>query len=177
MDRADRAGRCTVSVRIDRSTASLVPSVAAAILALETAQEIRPLGAAALLEEAARDDGVLLVASQDEQVVGFASARSIAGDVHVLRITVAPPHRRQGIGTLLLSGLLDWAGERAASSVVLEVRAGDPVAQQLYTRAGFVRDGLRRRYYPDGEDALLLRRTDLGRTPVARQGPTADGRG
>ena len=41
---------------------------------------------------------------------------------------------------------------------MLEVRAGNVAAQQLYGAAGFMQDGRRPRYYPDGEDALLLRR-------------------
>ena len=44
------------------------------------------------------------------------------------------------------------------AGVVLEVRASNAPAQALYRRAGFVVDGRRPRYYPDGEDAVLMSR-------------------
>jgi ribosomal-protein-alanine N-acetyltransferase len=40
--------------------------------------------------------------------------------------------------------------------VQLEVRASNQPARALYARAGFVVDGRRPRYYPDGEDAVLM---------------------
>lgn len=39
---------------------------------------------------------------------------------------------------------------------MLEVRASNHGAQQLYEQLGFARVGLRRRYYSNGEDAILM---------------------
>ena len=44
----------------------------------------------------------------------------------------------------------------AAEAVLLEVRASNLAAQALYARLGFERVGLRKRYYADGEDAVLM---------------------
>lgn len=52
-----------------------------------------------------------------------------------------------------------------AESVLLEVRASNEAALRLYDSLGFQRVGLRRRYYADGEDALLM--TLLLRQPQA----------
>lgn len=46
------------------------------------------------------------------------------------------------------------AGRGAA---VLEVGVDNVAALALYTRLGFKRVGLRRGYYPDGTDAVLMR--------------------
>ena len=43
------------------------------------------------------------------------------------------------------------------ASVFLEVAAANGPAGLLYEGAGFVRCGVRRRYYADGGDALVLR--------------------
>lgn len=43
-----------------------------------------------------------------------------------------------------------------AESVLLEVRASNAAALHLYDSLGFERVGLRRRYYADGEDAVLM---------------------
>ena len=51
----------------------------------------------------------------------------------------------------------------------LEVATSNVAARGLYGRAGFEAVGLRRRYYADGTDALVLRRTLM--LPATR--PTA----
>jgi ribosomal-protein-alanine N-acetyltransferase len=147
---------------------------AAAMLALEVATEPRPLGIDALLRES-EADGVVLVARDggpDGAVVGMASARLLVDDAHVVRLAVDAAWRRRGIGRAMLAGLTSWAGEIGADALVLEVRAGNEAALGLYAEAGMTVEGRRPRYYPDGEDALLLRRTldrtlgrTLGRTP------------
>ncbi len=78
-------------------------------------------------------------------------------DLHV--IAVAPDARRRGLGAVLLAQVVAAAGARR---VVLEVRASNAPAQALYLRAGFVVDGRRPRYYPDGEDAVLMSREATG---------------
>ena len=46
----------------------------------------------------------------------------------------------------------------AAASLFLEVAADNAAARALYAEEGFCRVGQRRRYYPGGGDALVLRR-------------------
>jgi len=80
------------------------------------------------------------------------------GDIQTL--TVAEPARGRGIGRMLLTALLAEAGRRGTAEVFLEVRAGNEIAQRLYTSLGFERIAVRPRYYqPDGEDAWVMRRT------------------
>jgi ribosomal-protein-alanine acetyltransferase len=152
-----------------------LPSVAspdgAALVALEAVTQDRPLPLDALLREAEPHGaggtaGVVLLA-RDGAVVGMASARLLVDEAHVIRLAVDPAKRRRGIGRQLLDGLLGWAHERHAEAVLLEVRVGNDAALALYADAGFVVEGRRPGYYPDGEDALLLRRSlrasDTGR--------------
>jgi len=149
-----------VSATVERLRAPVADGDRAALLALETAVEARPLGWAALGAEAGWDDGCLLVLrGADGGLGGFASARLLAGTAHVLRCTVAPEHRRRGHGRALLAGLLAWADAAGADAVTLEVRTGNAAARALYAGAGFAEVGRRRRYYPDGEDAVLMTRT------------------
>ena len=132
---------------------------AEALLALERATQDRPLALPALLAEAGPDvDGVVLVARATERIVGMASARVLGGEAHVIRLAVEDAHRRRGLGRALLDGLVGWSEDSGAPALLLEVRAGNAAALALYADAGFTVDGTRPRYYPDGEDALLLRR-------------------
>lgn len=93
----------------------------------------------------------------DQSVVGFIVARHLADEIHVNNVAVRPDFRRLGIGKRLLEGVLSWAWGKNASQAVLEVRAGNKVAQRLYLTCGFKVIGRRRRYYKAPlEDALLM---------------------
>ena len=50
------------------------------------------------------------------------------------------------------------AAARGASSLMLEVRASNAAARRLYARHGFEELHVRRRYYPGGEDAVIMRK-------------------
>jgi ribosomal-protein-alanine N-acetyltransferase len=151
-----------MSVTVERLAAPLPAAGSAdaqAVLALEAATQDRPLPLAAVLAEAGESvDGVVVVArDSDGGIVGMASARLHVDEAHVIRLAVEASQRRGGVGRALLDALLAWAREQAAGAVVLEVRDSNAPAQALYAAAGFVADGRRPRYYPDGEDALLWR--------------------
>jgi ribosomal-protein-alanine N-acetyltransferase len=76
---------------------------------------------------------------------------------------VTPGARRRGLGTALLAAAMAGARLRGAEAMFLEVAAaGNPAALGLYRGLGFVEVGRRRRYYPDGSDALVLRRDLAG---------------
>lgn len=100
-----------------------------------------------------------VVAVDGEDVVGYAGLCDYPDEAWVQTMAVAPSHQGGGTGALLLADLLDEAARRRQRVVSLEVRAGNDRAQRLYERHGFVRTGVRRRYYqPSGEDAVLMTR-------------------
>ncbi len=89
---------------------------------------------------------------------GLALARVAADDAELLTLGVLPRARRRGVGGLLLRELVDEAAARGARSLFLEVSVANGPALALYRAAGFAEVGRRRRYYPDGTDALVLAR-------------------
>ena len=90
------------------------------------------------------------------EVVGAAIGLLQHDEGHVLDLAVAPDQRRDGVGTGLLRALLDALLARGARAVTLEVGAGNLGAQALYRAEGFTVEGRRPRYYPDGDDAILM---------------------
>ena len=90
------------------------------------------------------------------------------GDVaDVMTIAVAPSARGRGLGRRLLDELETRARAGRAASVMLEVRADNPVAQGLYRSLGFAELGVRPGYYqPEGIDAIVMRLA-LGGGPAA----------
>ncbi len=87
---------------------------------------------------------------------GLALARVAADEAELLTIGVLPQARRRGAGLALLRAASGEAARRGATRLFLEVATANAPARALYARAGLVEVGRRRRYYPDGGDALVL---------------------
>ena len=92
-----------------------------------------------------------------KSIVGFIVARQMADEIHVNNVAVRPEYRRLRIGENLLRAVLDWGRDKGSTQAVLEVRAQNIAAQNLYQACGFEVIGRRRRYYKAPvEDALLM---------------------
>ena len=111
---------------------------------------------AGLLGSAGVCAGVVLVGAQP---VGLVMLRCVAGEAEILTLCVLPDYRRQGLAAQLVAWSLAWSVEQKADVIFLEVSVSNPAAQDLYAQAGFDRKGLRKGYYPDGSDALVLGRS------------------
>ena len=93
-------------------------------------------------------------------LTGFVLGRRVAVDlVEIDLVAVDPDHRRQGIGRDLLEELIASEAAVGVREFNLELASQNAAALALYSSAGFVVVGRRSRYYPDGDDALLLTRT------------------
>ena len=79
-----------------------------------------------------------------------------AGEIELLEVATHEAHRRRGVARLLMEHLFSQALVLAAPRVMLEVRRGNVAARALYEDLGFVVVGERPRYYPHGEDAILM---------------------
>lgn len=88
---------------------------------------------------------------------GLVLARVAADEAEILTLAVAPSARRHGLGAALLRAAMREASARGASTMFLEVSADNEAAEALYAAAGFRPVGRRSRYYPDGDDAMVLR--------------------
>lgn len=98
-----------------------------------------------------------LVAERAGRIVGYAGLMCIQPIADVQTIAVVPEQEGRGIGSALLTELIRESRLRRAEDVLLEVRADNPRAQQLYRRYGFEQIHVRPHYYRDGVDALIMR--------------------
>lgn len=94
--------------------------------------------------------------ARESVVIGMAGAHIVADEIEVLIIAVHPDHQHTGLGTRLLSQLLSEAAARGARNAWLDVRERNEPASRLYLRHGFQIVHRRKRYYKDGEDALIM---------------------
>lgn len=139
-----------------------------AVHVMERACFSDPWSHQALAEELDRSTSYFVVAvtaaeSADETVVGYAIAHAAADEAEVANVAVSPGHRGQGIGAMLVRGVLDHVRAAGALDCWLEVRASNSAARRLYAQLGFDDVGVRKRYYarPE-EDAIVMRRSLRG---------------
>ena len=114
------------------------------------------------LAERPRRDYVVAVDGADH-LLGYAGL-DLAGDAaDVMTIATAPEAHGRGIGRLLLDELVTRAARHGVEALLLEVRADNLRARDLYERNGFELLATRRRYYQPGDvDALVMRRLTKG---------------
>lgn len=96
----------------------------------------------------------------DARLLGYFVAMKGVDEVHLLNITVAPEHQRQGWARIMLDGLAIWSRAQGAQWLWLEVRVSNARAKAVYESYGFRHVGTRRNYYPAGasarEDAVVM---------------------
>lgn len=96
----------------------------------------------------------------DAHLLGYFVAMKGVDEVHLLNITVAPEHQRQGWARVMLDALALWSRAQGAQWLWLEVRVSNARAKAVYECYGFRHVGTRRNYYPAGasarEDAVVM---------------------
>ena len=90
------------------------------------------------------------------RLVGFICPMLVLDEGHILDVAVDPAFRGHGLGRLLVERVLADCRAGGASFVSLEVRPSNEAAIALYRVMGFTECGRRKRYYQDGEDAVLM---------------------
>lgn len=109
-------------------------------------------------ELAAPDRWLHLALEETAGIRGYIDVALGGREADLMTIAVRPDSQGRGIGSELLSAGIAAAAAAGAHRMLLEVRAGNP-ARGLYERHGFVQLDVRRGYYPDGADAIVMRRT------------------
>lgn len=94
------------------------------------------------------------VAKQDNEIVGFAGILPIIDEIDIMNIVVKKDKRNLGIGSLLLEKIIDFS--RDYTYITLEVNAKNIPAIKLYEKYGFKQVGLRKKYYNNQDDAILM---------------------
>lgn len=101
----------------------------------------------------------VIAETEDGDLAGYAGLMAGVDTADIQTLAVLPAYRRQGLGRMLLDALVGEARRRRVADVLLEVRADNEAANQLYRTKGFEQIALRRGYYGNGEyDGLVLRR-------------------
>ncbi len=110
------------------------------------------------LKELENKIAVYIVAIENDAVLGYIGLWNICGGADVIDVAVHKDFRRKGIGAGLIKAMLEFCKKEDIFEINLEVRASNIAAQKLYKKMDFSEVGLRKRYYENKEDAILMQR-------------------
>lgn len=97
-----------------------------------------------------------IVAKLNGQIVGFAGVWVIVDEGHITNIAVHPDFRNKNIGSQLVKALISNCIKWGCVALTLEVRESNIAAQGLYTKFGFLQEGLRKNYYNDNKESAVI---------------------
>jgi [ribosomal protein S18]-alanine N-acetyltransferase len=96
---------------------------------------------------------------EDGSVLGYAITMTVGDLADLQRIGVHPARQRSGVAKALLTAAMEAAKVGRADRMLLEVSAANTAAVGFYAAAGFTEIDRRPRYYKDGSDAIVMRRS------------------
>lgn len=97
-----------------------------------------------------------IVVKKGDKVIGYAAIWIIIDEAHIINIAIHPDYRGIGASNLLMDAIIDICKEREIPSITLEVRANNTIAKNLYKKYGFIEEGIRKNYYEDNTDAIIM---------------------
>ena len=98
---------------------------------------------------------VARVAVRDSEVVGYYRYYYVEDVADINNIAVLAGVRRQGVGNALIEDIIAQCSICGVSAINLEVREGNVAAVSLYEKHGFIKCGVRKKYYDNTSDAIL----------------------
>lgn len=117
------------------------------VCAIEKENFSLPWSEKSFRESMEREDTVFLTAKIGEEVAGYLGCYCICGTGEITNVAVKRDYRRRGIGGLLLEQLYLEGTRHQTEEFFLEVRESNEAAIALYTRQGFVKEGIRKNFY------------------------------
>ena len=99
-------------------------------------------------------------AEEDGELLAYAGIWLIPPEGYITNVAVRPDCRRRGIASAVLGRMINEALADGVTDITLEVRVSNEPAIELYKSFGFESAGIRRKYYSDGEDALIMWRKE-----------------
>lgn len=126
------------------------------VVELEEKYLLESLGEKLLASELSeKNNGVFFyVIENDDVVIGYIGRYYFFQEAEVLNFVVDESYQHQGYGQKLFDKMVE--DMKDVKKITLEVRASNIKGISFYTKNGFKQVGVRKRYYKNGEDALLL---------------------
>lgn len=108
------------------------------------------------LEELKVNVAKYFVVTNEKKAVAYMGMHCVSCEGHITNIAVHPDFRRQGIASRLIRYFIDIAIKNSFEFLTLEVRESNLPAIECYKKLGFKEVGLRKKYYENKENAIIM---------------------
>ncbi|MGI6377694.1 ribosomal protein S18-alanine N-acetyltransferase [bacterium] len=127
------------------------------ILEAEQRLYLNPWNKEAYLQELEQNKfAYLFVLCEEGKIAGYYGFWLVDDYATVTKIGVLPEFQGHGLAKILVQDLLSRCQKAEVSSIDLEVRESNSKAIALYQEFNFKAVHIRKNYYPDGENAILM---------------------
>lgn len=109
-----------------------------------------------LKSELENNNSYYIVAKENDDIVGFGGLWKSIDDIHITNIVTKKNLRNKGIGKTILQELINQAKNFGYNIVTLEVNENNFPAISLYRMFGFKEAGIRKRYYNNIDNAIIM---------------------
>ena len=114
-----------------------------------------------LKQELENEKTTYVVAKEHNKIVGFAGMSVCMDEATLNNIVVKKSCRSRGIGGELLEALIEICSDLNMKTFTLEVNALNTPAIKLYEKFGFKNLGIRKKYYNNSQDAIIMTKYDI----------------
>ncbi|WP_457626155.1 ribosomal protein S18-alanine N-acetyltransferase [Persephonella sp.] len=92
-----------------------------------------------------------------DEIAGFLFGEVIFSEASITMIAVKKRLQNKGIGRYLMNWFVQLSKEKGIKNIWLEVSEKNKKAVRFYENFGFFVEDIRKNYYRDGSDALIMR--------------------
>lgn len=96
------------------------------------------------------------IALVDGKRAGYVGSWLTIPNAEILNLFVSEKYRGLKLGVMLMDRVIEVCNDLELENLTLEVRESNKYALALYEQLGFKKGAIRKNYYEDGEDALLM---------------------
>ena len=100
----------------------------------------------------------VLVYKDQEQIRGFLCYDKMYEQLEIEYLYVDPAYRRKKIASQLLEFMIQEASNDGVTSMSLEVNEHNQIAQKLYSKYGFKKGAIRKKYYGSEDGIVMIRK-------------------
>ena len=90
------------------------------------------------------------------KLLDFGGIWKAVDDIHITNIVVKKAFRGFGIGSKILESIINLSKTYNLDSITLEVNTKNINAIKLYEKYGFKKLGIRKKYYKNIDDAVIM---------------------
>lgn len=101
------------------------------------------------------------VATFNNQVIGYLSCWMVEETVDIINVVIDKNYQHQGYGQALFSEMEKVAKDNNCTEIMLEVKENNIQAINFYQRQGYEQISIRKHYYQDQTNALIMKKVIL----------------